>query len=216
MKFSDISNERTVLDEGAWGDFAEWAKREFSGEGSKDRAAMKALKRSVSEVQRVAHKAFRKGEDVDVERLQTFFNGFGYGKSGTRVIQKYEQQGVIRNNTLPYDELDTVIASTVQAAILSDPRSFMQKAGVDLKVTTGQEAPTDVDKTAKKKQEKEMMVKLVDKLGTDFRRIINDTDDQELRAIRFQAYRVFRQVADKYGVHLDEPPSISPGFQDEG
>lgn len=218
MKFSDISNERTVLDEGAWSNLKDWLESKTSGLTPDDIKMRKGLELNIKEMNKVARLAFPKGEAVEVEQLHDFFHDLGYGKSGAKVVKEFESNNVIKNNTLPYNQLEPLLARVIQTAIAGDATAFVKKAGIGLGDIRGREASVDVnqDKEAKQKEQKEVAGEIIEKMGDEFRKIINDSDDEDLRAIRFQAYRVFRQVAEKYGKHLDEPPSISPGFQNEG
>ena len=214
MKFTDLSNERTVLDEGAWDSLATWTKSKWTGQSPDEMKMRKAIELNVKELQRITHSFFPKGQDVDVENLLDFFNDLGYGKSGLKVVNRFENKNIIENNTLPYDQLDAVLANVVQQAVTGDAAAFVKKAGIGKGVVRGSESSADreVAKKDQETKEKEQTEAIIDKMGQEFLKMINASDDEELRDVRFQAYKVFRQVAAKYGKSLPEPSNLS----DEG
>lgn len=238
MKLEDISPGLSTLEEKSFLDY-------FSSSGRARRELEKAAKINTKQLLRAAKAMTERGSGIRVDLLQNLFNQQGIGQSGARAIKKYKRdtnQNSEDSSEIFVSERDLkeLIELASHSALKNNPRQYARLAGIELPQGTEKAEPigggnrdrrekdtgdesyfSDPDseitsKEAQAAQRKEMAGEIIEKMGDEFRKIINDSDDEDLRAVRFQAYRVFRQVAEKYSKHLDEPPSVSPGFQNEG
>lgn len=209
MKFSDISNERTVLDEGVWDKISNWATDKYPEGSPEEKAMEKAVDENVKQMLKVARTAFKRGEDIEVQDLQDFFNGLGFGKSGAATMKQFQKKNIIQNNILPYDNLDKLLSDTVRKAIINDANAFVQKALPKIKIDRGTEAGVATQNNDDQERAEELRDKIIDGLGQEFRNIIDTSDDEEMKLMKHRAYRIFREVAKKYGKELPEASETS-------
>jgi hypothetical protein len=210
MKFTDISNERTILDEDSgpyglahrlgtklkkniplWGKTKEKAKGQDAVEAATNQLWKKYLH-------------FTRGQDPSPQEMQRFFIDNKFGKSGQAILQAAAEN---LGDSIGTEDAKTIIKKVVDKAYRANPQEVERRMGTSDEKPQGFEGEPDKPEKSEKKQKaqtKEFQAEIIDKLGQALRQEMEQSTDEETRAVKNQAYRAFRNVAAKYGRELPE------------
>lgn len=224
MKLDDISPGLSTLEEKSFLD-------RFSSSGRARRELEKAAKINTKQLLHAAYAMTERGSGIRVDLLQNLFNQQGIGQSGARAINKYKKdtnQNSEDGSEIFVSERDLkeLVELASHSALKNNPRQYAKLAGLELPQGTEKAKPidgqdrsdrekdvgSDFDDTDAETTYKEYREKILTDLGDEFLKTIDASDDEDVKQIKHQAYRVFRQVAAKYGKALPEPSKQS----DEG
>lgn len=216
MRIRDIASDRIAITEAP---YSLWQKAKTSagaalpfGYGDKHMADA-VRQKTASDIWKI-YKRYARGGNTTAADMRKFFQSIHFGVSGDEALQRYDD-----GEELSTEAAQEVIRRVTNLAYKNNPEELARRSGIpevekigfeDEKKAKDEKLKAEKEKARSKEVKQQILTDLIERMDEEFRNIIRQSGNEDLRNIRFQAYSVFKQVASKFGKPIEEPATETP------